>query len=187
VAVLAQRAVVAIAPERTPTELAVASAEEIDGPDQHRAAGRGDLLDRALGDPPIGVCVELEPLRFAAGLGNLLVGLRALVRLNLEDAFRARGSSRAALTLCVVRLEGGHRAQEEGRIPAPAEDSDRGVELLGVRADPARPELQPQVPHAVGHARLQIVDAHVQVGPMHREVAGVRHLFEIPHVQRVVW
>ena len=186
VAALAERPVVALLALRAPRQLAVAAADQVDGPDQHRAAGRRHLGEGALVDVPVGVGVELEPVRLAAGRGDLLVGLRALVRLDLQDAAGLGGAGRAALAFGVIRLEGGHRAQEERRVPALAEQRHRGVELGRVGPEPPRPERQLLEALAVGIARLEVVDAHVDVGPVLRQGVGVGDPLEVPDVDGLV-
>ena len=86
VAALAQRAVVVLLALRPARQLAVAAAEQVDRPHDHRAPGGLDLVERALVDVPVLIRIELEPVRLAARLGDRFVGLRALVRLHLQDA-----------------------------------------------------------------------------------------------------
>src|SRR6185503_2240810 len=138
--VLAERPVVFLTAERAPLELAIAAAQQVDGPDEHRAAGLRDAIEQPLVRVPVGRGVELEPLRLAPGLHDLLVALRALIRLNLQDPSglgRARG---AALALGVVRLERRDRTEEERRVPRAAEQRDRRVQPRRVRAQTLRPQ-----------------------------------------------
>ena len=106
VAALAEHRRVALARKGAPLQLAVAAAEEVDGPNQDAAAGAGHAVDDPLVHVPVGHGVDLEPVRLAAGLGDVRVGLRALVRLHLQNVPRPRGPGRAALALACDRPRG---------------------------------------------------------------------------------
>ena len=133
-----------------------------------------------------GVRVELEPVRLAPGLGDGFVRLRALVRLNLQDASRASRSGGAALALRVIRLERRDRAEEQRRVPSAAEQLDRRVQLGDVRTKPpgAKHEALEALP--VRLSRLEVVDAHVDVGPMFGQVVRVGDPLEVPHVDGLI-
>ena len=85
-------------------------------------------------EPPIPLSALLE-------VADLRVTLRT-----------ARGPADAALTLRVVRLQRGHRAEEQRCVPLAAEERDRGVQLQRVWPDAPWPQLQhyPRYLKAIG-------------------------------------
>ena len=187
VAALAQHGRVALAGQRAPLQLAVAAAQQVDGPHQGGAAGGGDAVDDPLVHVPVGRRVDLEPVRLAARLGDLDVRLRALVGLHLQDVSGACRPGRTALALCVISLQARHRTQEEGRRPAAAVELHRGVDLRHrLAAEPPGTQHQALESLPVRPARLVVVDPHVEVVPVLGQVGGVRRALEVPDIDRVV-
>ncbi len=127
-AVLTERRLDALARERTSLELSIAAAQQIDGPHKYGASGAGHAVDDPLVHVPVRNGVDLKPVRLASRLGDLVIGLRALMRLHLQNASGARRPCGTAFARRVIGLEAGHRAQEERRVPSSAEELDRRVE-----------------------------------------------------------
>ena len=71
VAVLAEHRFVALAGQRASLQFAIAAAQQVDGPHQGGAPRAGDAVDDPLVHVPVGHGVDLEPVRLAAGLGDL--------------------------------------------------------------------------------------------------------------------
>ena len=99
----------------------VAPGQQIDGPDQHRAARIFDALHHLLGVVPLERHVELLPRRRAEGLANLLDRIGRDVRQDHLVAACLRGARRGQLAFGVKRALSADGADEERRFPLDAE------------------------------------------------------------------
>ena len=164
--------------------LRIAAAQQVNGPDQHRASRRFRAANHLLGAFPVDGHIELIPERAAERPRDFFHRRRRNGRQNLRGLLGFGRARDRDFAFGVEHLLPAHGAQENGRLPGNAEHFRAEIGFRHIH-QPARAKLEVLKSLAIELQRGIVIHAADQVTQMRGRQHAARESLEIAHTQGV--